>query len=135
MEEPRQESPAFTVKKKVDESWKNSVEKEKSVLSPASDASQAQPQEAPPREALKSDPNFLYFVSGLGMQALAALGEIPDESGIAMAPDLDQAKHLIDILDMLARKTKGNQSAEEENAFRELLRELRLKFVQKSRGV
>ena len=36
---------------------------------------------------------------------------------------------------MLARKTKGNQSAEEENAFRELLRELRLKFVQKSRGV
>ena len=68
------------------------------------------------------------------MQALAALGEIPDESGIAGPVELDQAKQLIDAIDMLARKTKGNQSPEEEGAFRELLRELRLKFVQKSRA-
>ena len=121
-----EDSPS--VQKKVDESWKNTVEKEKSGAGiPASG------QEAP-RDAPKSDPNFLYFISGLGMQALAALGEIPDESGVAGPVELDQAKQLIDAIDLLARKTKGNQSPEEEGAFRELLRELRLKFVQKSRA-
>ena len=120
-----------SVKKKVDESWKNAVEKEKTTaFSPAPAPSST----APAQEAPKSDPNFLYFISGLGMQVLAALGELPDESGLTSTPDFDQAKQLMDVLDLLARKTKGNLSAEEDTAYRELLRELRLKFVQKSRA-
>ncbi len=129
-EETHQETPGFTVKKKVDESWKNAVEKEKSTA--FSPVPAAPTEEAP---APKSDPGFLYFISGLGMQALNALGELPDDNGLTMPPDLGQAKQLIDVIEMLARKTKGNLSAEEENAFRELTRELRVKFVQKSRAV
>lgn len=130
-EESRQETPGFIIKKKVDESWKNAVEKERSTaFPPAPAAAQAAPAAEPP----KTDPAFIYFISGLGMQALAALGEMPDESGLTTSPDLAQAKQLIDVLEVLSRKTKGNQSAEEEAAFRELLRELRLKFVQKSRA-
>ncbi len=132
MQEDPKETPGFTVKKKVDESWKNTVEKEKSTVA-APPASAAQGAEQPARETPKSDPNFIYFISGLGMQALAALGELPDESGLSSPPDLGQAKQLIDIIEMLSHKTKGNLSAEEEGAFRELLRELRVKFVQKSR--
>lgn len=129
-EESCKDSPGFVIKKKVDESWKNAVEKERSTA-----FSQAPPiTQAPAEEAPKTDPGFIYFISGLGMQALAALGEMPDESGLTSPPDLTQAKQLIDVLELLARKTKGNQSAEEETAFRELLRELRLKFVQKSRA-
>ncbi len=119
--------PDEFVKKKVDESWKNTVEKEKATTA---GASMPPP---PAKEAIPSDPNFLYFISGLGMQAFAALGEIPDENGIAAPPDLEQAKRLIDVIEMLARKTKGNISPEEEGAFREVLRELRLRFVQKTR--
>ena len=134
-EESRQKTPGFppeadqppagTAKKKVDESWKNAVEKEKtSAVSPEPEKAGTLP---------KPDPEFLYFISGLGMQTLAALGEIPDESGVAGAPDLEQAKRLIDALEMLARKTKGNLVPEEETSFRELLREIRLKFVQRSK--
>ncbi len=128
-EESRQETPGIIIKKKVDESWKNAVEKEKTTAFSPSESPQA-PKEAPP-----SDPGFLYFISGLGMQALASMGEIPDDSGLTGPIDLDQAKQLIDVIEMLSKKTKGNLSPEEENAFRELLRQLRLKFVQKSRAV
>lgn len=129
-EESRQETPGFILKKKVDESWKNAVEKERSAA-----FSQSPPAaQIPVEDAPKTDPALIYFISGLGMQTLAALGEMPDESGLTSPPDLAQAKQLIDVLELLARKTKGNLSPEEETAFRELLRELRLKFVQKSRA-
>ncbi len=127
-DDARQEASGFTVKKKVDESWKNAVEKEKTVSTPL-------PEEAPPQPPTPGKPDFLYFVSGLGMQALAALGEIPDESGVAGAPDFGQAQYLIDVLEMLAVKTKNGLSAEEKTAFDELLYQLRLKFVQKTKAL
>ena len=125
-EEPRQENPGFTVKKKVDESWKSAVDKEKSQpLSPGSE---------PVAETGPGKPDFIYFISSLGMQALAALGDLPEESGVPPAEiDLGQAKYLIDILEMIAIKTKSNLSPEEKTALDGLLYQLRLKFVQKSR--
>ena len=135
MEETRQNTPDFIVNKKVDESWKNTVEKEKSsaaapVSAPAPDPAGA---EEEPQTPEPGKPDFLYFLSGLGMQALAALGELPDESGISTPADLGHAKYLIDVLDMLVIKTKGNLSAEEKKTLEQLLYQLRVKFVQKSR--
>ena len=126
-DESRQEIPGFTVKKKVDESWKNAVEKERSAPSASG------PQE--PTASQPGKPDFIYFLSGLGMQALAALGEIPDDSGAPGQADLTQAQYLIDVLEMLVLKTKGNVSAEEKTTLDELLYQLRVKFVQKSRAV
>lgn len=138
------ESPGFTVKKKVDETWKKSVEKEKAEASPASRPPQPPPAHEPAGGAAEErepepapdpgKPDFLYFLSGLGMQTLAALGEIPDDSGVALPPDLGQAKYLIDVLEMLAAKTKGNLSSQEKASFEQLLYQLRVKFVQKSRA-
>ena len=125
------ESPGFTVKKKVDETWKKAVEKEKSAAgSPAAPAAHEAAASAPE----PGKPDFLYFISGLGMQTLAALGEMPDDAGVAAPADLGQAQYLIDVLEMLAAKTKGNLSPEEKQSFEQLLYQLRVKFVQKSRA-
>ncbi len=100
--------------KKVDESWKSSVEKEK--RSPATPSEES----APSQEI-----GFLGFVSTLAMQALTAMDE----------PNLPQARYLIDIVQLLSEKTKGNLSPEEAAELKTLLYELRVKFVKKSQGV
>ena len=42
---------------------------------------------------------------------------------------LDEAKHFIDMLEMLETKTAGNRSAEESQLLENVLHELRLGFV------
>lgn len=113
-------SPDFVVRKKVDESWKDAVEKEAKVESLG-------PEDAPGPET-----NFLFFLSSIGMQALMALGEIADPATGQKSANLPQAQYLIDVIQMLADKTKGNLAPEEDKAIQGLLYELRMKFVQKS---
>ena len=80
-EETRQETPGFTIKKKVDESWKSTVEKEKKTVLSGDEKPAAKKSE--PAEAKGQGLDFIEFASGLAMQAFALLGEIPDESGIS----------------------------------------------------
>ena len=106
--------------KKVDESWKHSVEKEKHTPSPAEEP------------ALPAEADFMGFISTLAMQALMAIGEIPHPQTGQPQPDLFQARYLIDVIQLLSEKTKGNLSAEETGELKTLLYELRVKFVKKS---
>lgn len=46
-------------------------------------------------------------------------------------PDLLMAKQNIDLLELMAEKTKGNRSAEEEQLINHLLFQLRMTFVEK----
>ncbi len=75
---------------------------------------------------------FEFLVFSLKMQAeirlgLLKMGEEPDD-----APDLPAARHAIDMLAMLAEKTKGNLSVEEQRLIENSLTELRFRFVQVS---
>jgi Domain of unknown function (DUF1844) len=75
---------------------------------------------------------FEFLVFSLKMQAeirlgLLKMGEEPDD-----APDLPAARHAIDMLGMLAEKTKGNLSVEEQRLIENSLTELRFRFVQVS---
>jgi hypothetical protein len=45
------------------------------------------------------------------------------------APDLEGARMTIDILEMIAAKTKGNLTAEEDGALTQILSELRMGYV------
>jgi hypothetical protein len=124
-DDPKQPSPGFTTKKHVDESWKDTASKEKETLSSEE-----------PGKPLFFEPTFPFFITTLGMQAFAALGEVPDpEKPDAPKPpvDLPRAQYLIDIIDMLSKKTKGNLTQEEAGMLEGLLYELRLKFVEKSK--
>ena len=48
--------------------------------------------------------------------------------------DLPTAKHLVDILDMLKRKTEGNRTEEETKVLQSLLFDLRMRYVEQSRA-
>ena len=109
--------------KKVDESWKDTVEKERS-FSPA---------EEPPAESPES--GFLEFISTLAMQSMMALGEMAHPETGQNHENLPQAKYLIDTLRLLSDKTKGNLSTEEAAALKNILYELEIKFVKKSGAV
>jgi Domain of unknown function (DUF1844) len=79
--------------------------------------------------------DFYTFVLSLGSSAFIHLGDAPHpETGAAAAPDLVLAKQSIDILAMLQAKTRGNQTPEEEKLFEALLTDLRLRYVEKSKG-
>ncbi len=106
--------------KKVDESWKDNVQKENDAI-PAADA---QPE--------VEIPAFLQFVSTLAMQALVFLGELTLQEGAPARTDLPQAKYMIDVIKLLEDKTKGNLTEDEAQALKSILYELQIKFVEKS---
>lgn len=107
--------------KKVDESWKASVNKEKEA-----------PTESPAPAVPEND--FLSFISTLAVQAMASLGEMPLQEGEEPRVDLVQAKYLIDVLQMLSDKTQKNLSKQESDSLNTLLYELRVKFVAKKQA-
>ena len=111
------ENPEFAVKKKVDESWKESVAKE-SAKTQTQVPSQASAQNGPP------EVSFEFFISSLGAQAIQVLNE----------GKVEQARYLIDTIQMLVEKTQGNLSLEETQGAQELLYQLQLEFVKKSQA-
>ena len=78
--------------------------------------------------------NFSQFVVSLGSSALVHLGEIADPSSGAVATDLKLARHTIDLLALLAEKTKGNLDDNEQKLLDTLLVELRTKLTAAGRG-
>ena len=101
--------------KKVDESWKESVRKERST--PSTEA---------PLNPTPPGADFLGFVSTLAMQASSIMEE---DQG------LPQARYLIDVIQLLSDKTKGNLSASEELELKNILYGLRMQFVKKSQEI
>lgn len=77
--------------------------------------------------------NFAAFVMSLSTQALVHLGEIPDPATNRPERDLPAAQHLIDILGMLAEKTRNNLDHDEESLLRSILFDLRMKYVETAR--
>ncbi len=124
MSEANDSPQGYTIKKKVDESWKDSVQKEKVEVP-------VEPEPSAAAEPGYPEPNFPFFLSTMAMQTLAALGEVPLSPAGEKKLDLVQAQYFIGILEMIADKTKGNLSAEEDQMMKELLYELQLKFVKK----
>lgn len=107
--------------KKIDESWKDNVEKEKQ-------GSGQDPQASPGIEA-----GFPVFISSLGMQTLIALGELENPITKKKEPDLNQARYLIDIIQMLQEKTAANVTNEEKQMLENLLYQLRMLYVERAK--
>ncbi len=100
-------------------------EVEESVASATGDA-----QEAP------SPPiDFTGFALSLGTSALYHMGLVADpESGAPGPVDLPVARQTIDTLVMLQEKTQGNLDDEEQALLTNLLTELRMRYVESSKG-
>ena len=77
--------------------------------------------------------SFSTFVLSLSSSALLHLGEIPEPSTGAKNEDLPLAKQTIDILGMLSEKTMGNLTEDEKNLLSNILYDLRMCYVKKSK--
>ena len=75
-------------------------------------------------------PTFEFLVLSLKMQAEMRLGLMTFGDEQDGSPDLPAARHAIDLLAMLAEKTKGNLAMEEQQLLENALTELRFRFVQ-----
>jgi len=106
-----------------DESWKEQAKKEKELLDEKLKAEHEKKTQLPPR------PTFAQFLTGLAAQAFMALGEAENPITKKKEVSLPEAKYLIDIIELLEEKTKGNLSEQESVAFEQLLTDLRLRFV------
>jgi hypothetical protein len=86
-----------------------------------------------PREA--SEPvTFSTFVLGLSTQALLHLGEIPNPVTRSVERDLDAARQVIDILGILAEKTRNNLEPGEQSLLESALYDLRMRYVELRRA-
>ena len=110
------------IKKKVDEAWKETVDKEKKEAEKGGEGAEAAKTAFP-------EANFALFVSGLAMQGLMHIGELENPVTKKKEKDLNQAKYVIDTLTMLKEKTKNNLSKEEDKMFDNLLYDLRMRYV------
>ena len=93
----------------------------------------AEEQAAPERPSQRSLPevDFGTFVISLGTSALYHMGMVPDpETGQPAEPNLPVARQTIDTVEMLQDKTQGNLSDEESSLLKNLLTELRMRFVE-----
>jgi hypothetical protein len=135
------------VRKRVDETWKEQAQKEKLVIQkPAAPSSGAQPDaqqqpQAPAREEpagsdLGADgmpqARFDLFVSGLAMEALIALGEMPHPVTHRQSMNLAQARYLIDLLGVIEAKTKGNLAVDEAQLMKDTLYQLRMRYLSRA---
>jgi hypothetical protein len=77
---------------------------------------------------------FSAFIMSLNTAALFHLGEIADPETGATRQDLVLVKHTIDTLDLLEKKTKGNLSEDEANMLGKFLYDLKMRYVESSRG-
>ena len=127
--------------KKVDESWKDRVDQEKQVPPTATPApgapAAAQPsQQKPAKPAGDELPEarFDLFISGLAMDALISLGDVPHPVTKKQSVQLDHARYLVDVLGVLAEKTKGNLSVDEDRLLKDTLYQLRMRYLAKSQS-
>ena len=82
-----------------------------------------------------ADLTFAGFVISLATTAAMHFGDIPDPTtGQRAEPDLPRAAGVIQVLEMLQQKTRGNLIPEEERVLDDILYELRMRFVQAHQG-
>ena len=77
----------------------------------------------------KHDQLYFNLLLTWHQSAMSALGKINNPVTGKMERNLDQAQAMIDMLEMLHVKTKGNVSEEMEKTQNMMLSELRLNFV------
>jgi|YelNatPaOPRAMG01_1025707.scaffolds.fasta_scaffold258120_2 F0F1-type ATP synthase membrane subunit b/b' len=77
----------------------------------------------------KYNQSFLNLVFLLSASAWQSLGKIPNPVTNKIEKDLDNAKTVIDTLEMLKEKTRGNLTPEEEKFISNTLADLQLNYV------
>ena len=93
------------------------------------------PPPAPPVDAPKPSAPFENLVRMLGSNAAMVLGAYADPNTGQPMLDPDAARELIDMLDALQEKTKGNLAPEENTLLVDLLGKLKMTFLEINQAI
>jgi len=80
-------------------------------------------------DPLDDPASFISLIMSLASNAAASLGMMPHPVTGETGVDLKTAKHWIDVLGMLEKKTAGNLDPQEEQMVEGLLADLRMQYV------
>lgn len=81
------------------------------------------------RDPLDDPASFISLIMSLASNAAASLGMMPHPVTGETGVDLKTAKHWIDVLGMLEKKTAGNLDPQEAQILEGLLADLRMQYV------
>ena len=83
----------------------------------------------------KIDQLFLNLVLSLHSAAMQQMGKLKNPMTDTIERNLGQAELSIDMLDMIKKKTEGNLSEEEDKFLTQMLKELKMNFMdEKNKG-
>jgi hypothetical protein len=109
------------------------------AVHPPPPASKEAPKAAPPpqpsAESAKRLPAFENLVRMLGSNAAMVLGAYADPRTGQPVIDPDAARELIDMLDALREKTKGNLAPEEDEMLLDLLGKLKMTYLEVNQAI
>ncbi len=106
----------------IDSDWKTEAAQEKERLAEQEGARK-------PAAAGEYAADFMELVNLIALQAAIGLGGYQGPGGERIAPNPMAAKHHIDLLDVLEKKTAGNLTEEEKRVLTGVLYELRMQYV------
>ncbi len=117
-------------KRKIPDSESESVVKE-GIEAKQADAEKETAGEKNPEngEISNFEADFATFIYSLNTQALLFLGKIPNPLSKKYEKDIGTAKYLIDTIDMLSKKTKGNLDENEAKLIENVLYDLRMAYI------
>ena len=107
----------------VDDDWKAEAKKEKARLA----------QETTTQESLP-DPTFAELINMIAIQAMVGFGGMAGPGGERIPPNLEIAKHYVDMLQVLEDKIKGNLTDDEKNLLDQVIYEVRMRYIQSASG-
>jgi hypothetical protein len=79
--------------------------------------------------------DFSSIVFPFYTQALMKLGLLENPQSNQLDENLDYARRLIDLLDLLKDRTKGNLQPEEENFLEAVLSQLKMHYLNKTEAI
>lgn len=107
----------------VDDDWKAEAQREKDRLAEET----IKPEELP-------EAQFAELINLLAMQALVGLGMVSGQGGERIPPNLEIAKHYVDLLQLLEDKTRNNLTDDEKKIMDMALYEMRTRYIQAVSG-
>ena len=111
----------------IDEDWKSQVEAEKEAASRQPESADNAQAESPAGPL--PPPDLTFLASSLYLQGMISLGLLPNPATDKPEAHLPQARHTIDMLQMLKEKTEGNRTDDETTELEKILHELRMAYV------
>lgn len=94
----------------------------------------SQQADAPENSPVRADRNFQLLIDLLARNAAALMGGVPDPATGQAYLDLEGAREMIDMLDILRERTRGNLAPEEESLLSDVLGSLKLSYMEISKA-